>query len=180
MTDRAPPHVVRPGPSRAARPAANTAGVRRNLFQSQLMGRRPTPTTTTMGAGAIRSASASASSASGETLRLDGIDVLTDEDETSEIVVRDKNGEFEVGDPPTPPLDDPAAEEENGALDDAQENERERHRLAEAVRHHQVNHNRTHAQPEEVLEVLRASMRAQVAALAEDNWMYEPEEQART
>ncbi|RYO86399.1 hypothetical protein DL766_006975 [Monosporascus sp. MC13-8B] len=181
MTDRAPPHVVRPGPSRAARPAANTAGVRRNLFQSQLMGRRPTPTATGAGAGAgaTRSASASASSASGETLRLDGIDVLTDEDETSEIVVRDKNGEFEVRDPPTPPLDDPATEED-GALDDAQENERERHRLAEAVRHHQVNHNRTHAQPEEVLEVLRASMRAQVAALAEDNWMYEPEEQART
>ncbi|RYP29181.1 hypothetical protein DL767_006874 [Monosporascus sp. MG133] len=187
MTDRAPPHVVRPGPSRAARPAANTAGVRRNLFQSQLMSRRPTPTTTMAGAtatgagaGATLSASASASSASGETLRLDGIDVLTDEDETSEIVVRDKNGEFEVRDPPTPPLDDPAAEEEGGALDEAQENERERHRLAEAVRHHQMNHNRTHVQPEEVLEVLRASMRAQVAALAEDNWMYEPEEQART
>lgn len=45
-------------------------------------------------------------------------DVLS---ETSEIVIRDKNGEFEVGDPPTPPLDEA---EEEAALDDAQENER--------------------------------------------------------
>lgn len=40
--------------------------------------------------------------------------------DTSEIVIRDKNGEFEVGDPPTPPVDDPEVE----ALDDIQENER--------------------------------------------------------
>jgi hypothetical protein len=31
----------------------------------------------------------------------------------------------------------------------------------------------------EVLEVLKASMRAKVAALTEDNWMYEAEEQPR-
>jgi hypothetical protein len=101
MADRPPPNV-RPGPNRAAR--NNTAGVRRNLFQSQLT-RRPTPT----------------SSNSAETLRLD-VDVLSD---TSEIVIRDKNGEFEVGDPPTPPLEDP----EEGALDDAQESERESYAL---------------------------------------------------
>lgn len=29
------------------------------------------------------------------------------------------------------------------------------------------------------MDALRASMRAQVAALSEDNWMYEPEEQPR-
>lgn len=61
------------------------AGVRRNLFQSQLT-RRPT----------------ASSSASAETLHLD-VDVLSD---TSEIVVRDKHGEIELGDPPTPVLDD--------------------------------------------------------------------------
>ncbi|KAI0005169.1 hypothetical protein F4779DRAFT_633571 [Xylariaceae sp. FL0662B] len=155
MADHPPPHV-RPGTNRAARGNnANTAGVRRNLFQSQLT-RRPTPTS---------------SNNSAETLRLD-VDVLS---ESSEIVIRDKNGEFEVGDPPTPPLDDP----DEGALDDAQENERERQKLAEAVKHHQINHHRTPAQPEEVLEALRASMRAQVAALAEDNWMYESEEPPR-
>ncbi|KAI6090901.1 hypothetical protein F4821DRAFT_12405 [Hypoxylon rubiginosum] len=157
MADRPPPHA-RPGTNRTAR--TNTVGVRRNLFQSQLT-RRPTPTN-------------SSSNTSAETIRLGDVEVLSD---TSEIVIRDKNGEFEVDDPPTPPLDDP---EEGGALDEAQENERERQRLAEAVRDHQINRHRTPEQPEdEVLEAVRASMRAKVAALAEDNWMYEPEEQPR-
>lgn len=31
----------------------------------------------------------------------------------------------------------------------------------------------------ELLEAVRASLRAKVAALAEDNWMFEPEEQPR-
>lgn len=156
MADRPPPHV-RPGTSKTTR--KDTAGVRRNLFQSQLT-RRPTPTT-------------SSSNTSAETLRLADVEVLSD---TSEIVIRDKNDEFEIGDPPTPLPDDP---EDGGALDEAQESERERQRLAEAVKHYQINHNRTPAHPEEVLETLRASMRAKVAALAEDNWMYEPEEQPR-
>lgn len=157
MADRPPPHV-RPGPSKTTR--NNTTGVRRNLFQSQLT-KRPTPT--------------SSSNNSAETLRLAEVEVLSD---TSEIVIRDKNGEFDIGDPPTPTLDD---SEEGVGLDDAQESERERQRLAEIVKHHQINHNRTTAQPEEeVIEALRASMRAKVAALAEDNWMYEPEEQQRS
>ncbi|KAI2473708.1 hypothetical protein F4781DRAFT_245 [Annulohypoxylon bovei var. microspora] len=171
MAERPPPHVRR-GTNRA--PGTNTSGIRRNLFQSQLT-RRPTPTT-------------SSSNASAETLRLADVEVLSD---TSDIVIRDKNGEFDVGDPPTPPPDDP---EDDGGLDDAQESQRERQRLAEAVKHHQINHNRTPAHPEgetktaprkhsltskEVLETLRASMRAKVAALSEDNWMYEPEEQPR-
>jgi hypothetical protein len=40
-----------------------------------------------------------------------------------------------------------------------------------------------HAQPlicaTELLEAVRASLRVKVAALAEDNWMYEPEEHIR-
>ncbi|KAI1447173.1 hypothetical protein F5Y02DRAFT_38049 [Annulohypoxylon stygium] len=155
MADRPPPHVRR-GTNRVA--GQNTSGIRRNLFQSQLT-RRPTPTT-------------SSSNTSAETLRLADVEVLS---ETSDIVIRDKNGEFDVGDPPATPPDEI---EEDRVLDDAQESQRERQRLAEAVKHHQINHNRTPAHPEEVLEALRASMRAKVAALAEDNWMYEPEEQA--
>lgn len=84
--------------ARAKAPAP--AGVRRNLFQSQLT-RRPTPS----------------SSNSAETLRLD-VDVLSD---TSEIVVRDQHGEIELGDPPTPILEDP----EEVPVDDRQENESE-------------------------------------------------------
>ena len=32
----------------------------------------------------------------------------------------------------------------------------------------------------ELLEAVRASLRAKVSALAEDNWMFEPEEQTRS
>ena len=106
MAERPPPHA-RPGTNRTAR--ANTIGVRRNLFQSQLT-RRPTPTN-----------SGGSSNNYTETLRLGDVEVLSD---TSEIVIRDKNGEFEVDDPPTPPPDDL---EEGGALDDAQESERMLH-----------------------------------------------------
>lgn len=76
-----------------------SASVRRNLFQSQLT-RRPT---------------AGSSSTSAETLHLD-VDVLSD---TSEIVVRDKHGEIELGDPPTPMLED----DDDVPLDHRQETE---------------------------------------------------------
>ncbi|KAI1284454.1 hypothetical protein F5Y07DRAFT_393423 [Xylaria sp. FL0933] len=187
MADRAPPPNLRPGANRVTRAATSATGVRRNLFQSNLT-RRPTPTETARpgggaggGGGGVNNNSSNSNnnnntsmttSSSAETLRLD-LDVLS---ETSEIVIRDQNGEFEIEDPPTPPLDDP---DDEVALDDAQENERERQRLAEAVRHHQINYTRMPVQPEEVLEVLKASMRAKVAALAEDNWMYEAEEPPR-
>jgi hypothetical protein len=72
----------------------------------------------------------------------------------------------------------------------------ERQRLAEAVKHHQMHRHAMTEQPEgatwpylcyshrinatsELVEAVRASLRAKVAALAEDNWMFEPEEQSR-
>ncbi|OIW30075.1 hypothetical protein CONLIGDRAFT_356802 [Coniochaeta ligniaria NRRL 30616] len=132
-------------------PASN---VRRNLFQSQLT-RRPT----------------ASSSTSAETLRLDA-DAPS---ESEDIVVRDKDGEVELGDPPTPPMDDP----EDEVPDAGHEHEKERQRLAEAVKQHQIDQNSVPAQPEELLEAVRASLRAKVAALAEDNWMYEKEDLPR-
>ncbi|EJT80567.1 hypothetical protein GGTG_00562 [Gaeumannomyces tritici R3-111a-1] len=140
------------GISRARPPVSSS--VRRNLFQSQLT-RRPTPT----------------SSGESETLRLDA-DAPA---ESSDIVVRDKNGEVELDDPPTPPIDDP----EEIALDPRQQSEKERQRLADVVKHHQINQNSVPAQPEEILEAVRASLRAKVAALSEDNWMFEREEPPR-
>ncbi|KAI1809123.1 hypothetical protein GGS20DRAFT_360207 [Poronia punctata] len=175
MADRAPPAHARPTTGRVTRAATSTTGVRRNLFQSQLS-RRPTAngsTSTGIGRGGSTALTSSSSSTSVETLRLD-IDVQSD---TSEIVVRDENGEFDLGDPPALALED---SEDDVALDDGQESQRERQRLAEAVRHHQAIYTQMPAQPEELAEMLKASMRAQVAALAEDNWMYEPEEQPRT
>jgi hypothetical protein len=74
-------------------------GVRRNLFHQHLS-RRPTTSST---------------STSAETLRLDS----DHGSETADIVIRDKNGDFDIGDPPMPPMDDPG----EGAHVEAQEDE---------------------------------------------------------
>ncbi|KAM7209210.1 hypothetical protein V8F20_000548 [Naviculisporaceae sp. PSN 640] len=92
-----------------------------------------------------------------------------------DIVIRDNNGEVYFQDPPTPPLD----ELDEIHLDNRQETEKERQRLAEAVRQHQIDQNSVPVQPDELLEAVRASLRAKVAALAEDNWMYEREDPPR-
>ncbi|KAM0435259.1 hypothetical protein ACHAPT_003353 [Fusarium lateritium] len=155
MSDRSRTATNGNGVSRARNGTSSAASVRRNLFQSQLT-RRPT---------------AGSSSTSAETLHLD-VDVLSD---TSEIVVRDKHGEIELGDPPTPMLED----DDEVPLDHRQETEKERQRLAEAVKHHQIHRNTVPEQPEELLEAVKTSLRAKVAALADDNWMFGPEEQLR-
>lgn len=114
----------------------SSSSVRRNLFQSQLI-RRPT----------------TSSSNSAETLRLDA-DVPS---ESEDIVVRDKNGEVELGDPPTPPMDGPGEE----GHDEGQEHEKERQRLAEAVKQHQIDQNSLPAQPEGTTPTLvRSTCRA--------------------
>lgn len=76
----------------------STTAVRRNLFHQHLS-RRPTTSST---------------STSAETLRLD----TGHESETSDIVIRNKDGEFEIGDPQVQGLDE---QEESGQ--DAQEDE---------------------------------------------------------
>ncbi|EFQ27904.1 uncharacterized protein GLRG_03048 [Colletotrichum graminicola M1.001] len=176
-------------------PGAPRRQVRRNLFQG--LTRRPTgptgasaaaTTTSAGGAGGIVSAAAagagsgngmavatgggSSSGASAETLRLD-VDVLSDGGGAPvEIVVRDEHGEVELGELPTLVFDEA---DEVAATDDREESNKERQRLAEAVKQHQVNHTAIREQPEELLEAVRVSLRAKVAALAEDNWMYEAE-----
>ncbi len=76
-----------------------TANVRRNLFHQHLS-RRPTTSST---------------STSAETLRLD----IEPESDSSDIVIRDKNGDFEIGDPPMQSFDD----QEEGGNGDVQEDE---------------------------------------------------------
>ncbi|KAK2628471.1 hypothetical protein QTJ16_001574 [Diplocarpon rosae] len=129
-----------------------TTGVRRNLFHQHLS-RRPTTSST---------------SASAETLRLD----IEPGSDSSDIVIRDQNGDFEIEDPQTQLFDGP----EEGAHVDAHEDEKERQRLADAVKHHLRDRNRAPSEPAELLDAVRASLRAKVAALAEDNWMYEAED----
>lgn len=77
----------------------STNNVRRNLFHQHLS-RRPTTSST---------------STSAETLRLD----VDPESDSSDIVIRDKNGEFEIGDPPIQSFD----EQEEGGNGDALEDE---------------------------------------------------------
>ncbi|OHE95414.1 hypothetical protein CORC01_09286 [Colletotrichum orchidophilum] len=193
MADRASRPVPPPGAPRRA--------VRRNLFQG--LTRRATGTTgqpiastAVAGVGSLSAAAATigtggsgaggGSSAgggggggvgnAGETLRLD-IDVLSDGGPPSamgpaEIVVRDEHGEIELGELPTLVFDEA---DEAAAMDDREESKKERQRLAEAVKQHQVNHTAVREQPEELLEAVKASLRAKVSALADDNWMYEAE-----
>jgi hypothetical protein len=78
---------------------SRSTGVRRNLFHQHLS-RRPTTSST---------------STSAETLRLD----TEHESQTSDIVIRDKNGDFEIVDPPMHPSDDQG----EGAHADAREDE---------------------------------------------------------
>lgn len=122
----------------SASSSSRTGGVRRNLFHQHLS-RRPTTSST---------------STSTETLRLD----IEPESDTSEIVIRDKNGEFGIEDLPMTSPD----EHEEGAdeKDDESEDSRsimdeweadtgieERQRLADAVKHHQRDRNRAPSEP---------------------------------
>lgn len=111
-------------PTSRTRASATLAGVRRNLFQSSgqqqqhqqhqhqqhqqqhlARVRRPGPSVTN----------------SSETLRVDAATSLDGAGDSSEIVVRDRHGEIELGEPPAP---DPEEDEEM-AHDDVQERERE-------------------------------------------------------
>jgi hypothetical protein len=123
--------------------ASTAHGVRRNLFQSQLT-RRPT----------------AGSSTPSEELHLDD-DAHNEhqhhphhaqfqsQSETAfprdDIVVRDHNGEVELGDPPTPTIDNAEDLEE---LEARRENEMERQRLADAVKQHQIDQHSVPSQPE--------------------------------
>ncbi|KAL7936738.1 hypothetical protein V8C35DRAFT_240607 [Trichoderma chlorosporum] len=117
-----------------------------------------------------------AASSDPEGVRPDAEMLQQQQSETAELVVRDQHGEVEIGNPPTPVVDD---EEELQALEYQQENEREKQRLAEAIRHYQISHSSMADQPDALFEAVRESNRSKVSALSEDNWMFEPEEQPR-
>jgi hypothetical protein len=51
----------------------------------------------------------------------------------------------------------------------------ERQRVADAVKHHLRDRNRAPSEPAELLEAVRGVLRGKVAQLAEDDWMYEAE-----
>ncbi|KAK1688068.1 hypothetical protein BDP55DRAFT_76424 [Colletotrichum godetiae] len=199
MADRASrPVVPPPGAPRRAVRRNLFQGLTRRATGTTTTTTGQTMPSTAGGAGGVASVSASAGATmgtggggpgngvggsstagnghAGETLRLD-VDVLSDGGPPSamgpvEIVMRDEHGEIELGELPTLVFDEA---DEAAAMDDREESKKERQRLAEAVKQHQVNHTAVREQPEELLEAVKASLRAKVAALADDNWMYEAE-----
>lgn len=96
--------AARPGPPINPRGSATLAGVRRNLFQGHgqqpSRARRPTPAAL---APNHSSNSISSGNSSADTVRPDA-DVPNSD--ATEIVVRDRHGEIEWGEPPSPDLDD--------------------------------------------------------------------------
>ncbi|KAL2163085.1 hypothetical protein VTH06DRAFT_6921 [Thermothelomyces fergusii] len=155
-----------PGVSRARGGVAPGAGVRRNLFPSQLARR---PTALSPGPDDLHSDEDGYRGGGG---RRGAYQVQAEAGfAQDEIVARDHNGEVELGEPPAPLIDDP---EDMEAAEARREKEIERQRLAEAVKQHRIGQHSLPAQQEELLEAVKASLRAKVAALAEDNWLYEP------
>ncbi|OAA72464.1 hypothetical protein ISF_01537 [Cordyceps fumosorosea ARSEF 2679] len=171
-------------PAYQAPPAASSRD-RTNLFRSHLI-RRPTGaaangtsssassfSATAAAATAAAAAAAAALATHPDTARLAAAEEQQRMAEMCEIVVRNQNGDIDLEGAPVLPFDDI----DEMALDARQETEQERQRLAEAVVQHRINYTAVPDQPEELLEAVRASLRAKVDALAEDNWMFEPEEQ---
>ncbi|KAI1008039.1 hypothetical protein K3495_g186 [Podosphaera aphanis] len=132
-------------------------GVRRNLFHQHLS-RRPTT--------AAAAAPPPASPAPAPT----------------GIVVRDQNGEFHIDDAlRLPPHDHEETCETAATPDEAHQAARDRQQwLREAMTHYYREKNRTlcetTGETTELLENVRASLKAKMNALAEDNWRYEAED----
>ncbi|KAM3556207.1 hypothetical protein MY1884_005180 [Beauveria asiatica] len=165
-------------PYQSSQAPAAPAASRDRLFRSHLI-RRPTG-----GAAATSATSATSASSSAAATHADAAALLAAEEhqqqqqlqaERCEIVVRNHNGDIDLEGSPVVSLDDI----DEMALEARHETEQERQRLAEAVKQHRINHTAIPDQPEELLEAVRASLRAKVNALADDHWMFDPEDPPR-
>ncbi|MCJ1232738.1 hypothetical protein MMC14_000692 [Varicellaria rhodocarpa] len=125
----------RPGPSQ---PAKGQSSVRRNLFHGSLS-RRPTSATST--------------STSATTY------IESPHDTSSEIVVRDRNGNYQISLPTLPLVeDDPPSESQKGTEERPEQYVPERN-----------------SDPAELHAEIQTILRKKVESLEYDNWMYEPE-----
>ncbi|KAI4264218.1 MAG: hypothetical protein L6R42_000653 [Xanthoria sp. 1 TBL-2021] len=137
----------RPPPSRA--PSGTAANpVRRNLFHNHHLIRRPTGATAaaSAAAGAAGATTAPPVSSSSSSSTMPEVNRY---DDSSDIIMRDHNGDpqFQM-----PQVSLPVDDEQNGGNGGGNEEERD-----------------------QLLSAVQASLRRKVAALAEDNWMYEAE-----
>ncbi|KKK22456.1 hypothetical protein P175DRAFT_0534457 [Aspergillus ochraceoroseus IBT 24754] len=170
-----------------------TSSVRRNLFHHHLS-RRPVsaapPNAPTSGPGMSGLSSQilqSTAPDSSSSLSSGPVD-------NGEIVVKDKNGGYKLDIPVLPPLVGEDGEEMEGieggggtnstAATEAGQGEingREKEKIeANLVEMMYRNRNRQmSSEPHEILNLIYQSLRNKVAALEEDNWMYEPEPDTR-
>ncbi|KAJ6788699.1 hypothetical protein PWT90_02421 [Aphanocladium album] len=169
-------------PYQSSQAAPTSSRDRANLFRSHLTRRPPGASAAAAASNTAAggtSSSSGAGAASAAAVQADAARLAAGEQqlqaELCEIVVRNQNGDIDLEGSPVVSLDDI----DEMALEARQETEHERQRLAEAVKQHRINHTTVPDQPEELLEAVRASLRAKVDALAEDNWMFEPEEPPR-
>ncbi|KAI4141735.1 MAG: hypothetical protein L6R39_005202 [Caloplaca ligustica] len=162
------PRALRAPTGTAANPA------RRNLFHGHHLARRPTGASTATGA-----ANASGSNTIPE-MRYD---------DSSDIFMREPNGEPQVQMPQLVPMDD---DEAAGGNAEGLQGEKERleERLIETYKSRSFAHGDKIGMPSvvnhhvplaahnirELVSAVQASLRRQVAALDEDNWMFEAEE----
>ncbi|KAI9881416.1 MAG: hypothetical protein M1830_003423 [Pleopsidium flavum] len=152
--------------SKPSNNSTSATNVRRNLFHHHLS-RRPTSASTSTSATTLQA---------------------SPEEDTTDIVIRDKNGNYQVEFPVVP-----AVGEEQGPEDEAKEKERIEAKLVELYR----NRSRQPSEPAgkrsdalitfegfllrigaELLAAVQASLRNKVASLEEDNWMFEAEQEA--
>ncbi|KAL8905426.1 MAG: hypothetical protein Q9171_006661 [Xanthocarpia ochracea] len=144
----------RPPSSRA--PTGTTANpVRRNLFHNHHLIRRPTGASTATRTAPTVSTTTSTTS----------MPEANRYDDSADIIMRDQNGDpqFQM-----PQVSLPIEDEQNG-------NEEERERLEERILETYKSRNLVPGDKMELLSAVQASLRRKVAALADDNWMYEAE-----
>ncbi|KAI4178556.1 MAG: hypothetical protein L6R41_008335 [Letrouitia leprolyta] len=148
--------MSRPTTSRATTgTAANPA--RRNLFHSHHLIRRPTGPSTTGGPSTV-----SSSTASIPEMRYD---------DSSDILMRDQNGDPQVQMPQLLPV-----EEEQSAGGNEESLHGEKERLEERLLETYKSRSFVPSDKMELLSAVQASLRRKVTALDEYNWMYEGEE----
>ncbi|KAL8898795.1 MAG: hypothetical protein Q9192_001894 [Flavoplaca navasiana] len=169
----------RPPPSRAPSGTAVNP-VRRNLFHNHHLIRRPTGATA---AGATTASNVSSSSTA--------MPEVSRYDDTSDIVMRDHNGDPQYQ---MPQLSLPMVDEQNGSGGTEEEKERMStivlvhfrgwkqwltfalvQGLEERILETYKSRSLVPGDKAELLSAIQASLRRKVAALAEDNWMYEAE-----
>ncbi|KAL8795976.1 MAG: hypothetical protein Q9195_001551 [Heterodermia aff. obscurata] len=137
--------------STSARQPSSNSNVRRNLFNH--LGRRPTNSSSTSAARMPE----------------------TTHDDSTDIVLRDRSGKYQVQMPVLPALEEDQAPGE-------MEGEGGKHKLEARLlaTYRDRNHNPEPGEPAEMLSAVQASLRRKVASLDADNWMFEAENDAKT